>query len=176
MCARSFLLLFLFSYSQLPQQDFRNAVFALDTREDTHFDFYNLILKRAFPSNSKEIFAFSFAPEFKTKFPWTLYDPTEEFMRQGVLNPCSNWRYLIALHRRDPFFLINCYLFIPLLSKSHQPILFLIKHNRLSTVNSDYSLCSTYPKTMVPYSRTQSIIGRSLDISVDLFSGRPKKH
>jgi len=74
-------------------KDFREVVFALDTREDRHVKFHEALLKRAFPSNVKELFAFSFRPPWeKVAQRWSLYDPLEEFQRQGVLNPCSQWR------------------------------------------------------------------------------------
>jgi len=78
-------------------QDFREVVFALDTREDRHVKFHEALLKRAFPSNVKELFAFSFRPPWeKVAQRWSLYDPLEEFQRQGVLNPCSQWRFSIC--------------------------------------------------------------------------------
>jgi hypothetical protein len=75
-------------------------VFALDTREDRHAEFYGAVLKRTFPANVRELFAFSFRPPWEKVARWTFYDPQEEFQRQGVLNPCSQWRFITAPHSR----------------------------------------------------------------------------
>jgi hypothetical protein len=68
------------------------VVFALDTRDDRHAEFYGAVLKRTFPANVRELFAFSFRPPWEQVARWSFYDPQEEFQRQGVLNPCSQWR------------------------------------------------------------------------------------
>lgn len=76
--------------------DFREVVFALDTREDKHAEFYSALLKRTFPSLVRELFAFTFRPPWEKVARWSLYDPHTEYQRQGIFNPCSQWRLTSA--------------------------------------------------------------------------------
>ena len=96
-------------------KDMRTLVWALNTENgNSHLEFYNFMVRRTFPASNNPrhiFFAYHFKPTFRDSAAWSIYDPKQEFLRQGVLNPCSQWR--------------------------------------ISEVNSDYSLCPTYPKLIV---------------------------
>ncbi|KAL6048280.1 protein-tyrosine phosphatase [Balamuthia mandrillaris] len=77
-------------------KDMRTVTFALDTTKGAHLDFFNQVLRRAYPSNPSEFFAFQFRPYFRDPKGWSLFNPLNEFGRQGVLNPCSQWRISYA--------------------------------------------------------------------------------
>lgn len=84
----------------LIMKDIRQVAFGLYMTEDPNarldvnlcHDFLEMVYNSAFPTQDQGFFAFHFTPQLKEWETSFQYDPIQDFTRQGVLNPCSNWR------------------------------------------------------------------------------------
>ncbi|EGC29990.1 hypothetical protein DICPUDRAFT_6017, partial [Dictyostelium purpureum] len=74
-------------------KDFNLSRFCLPLNDKGN-DAFELMSKLAFPDNEKSMFTYSYTPYkgLQTVNGWQLYDPVEEYTRQGLICPGGEWR------------------------------------------------------------------------------------